>query len=252
MVRGARGALATAGLLGVVLLVVATFATIIEITVGGSGSITADVDRELSGYDRHSVALLLIGAAALAMLLGALRGARPAMLAVAACGVTVLLIAVLGDAPDLDDTGPIGELYEDASAKAGTGFYLETLAGALLLMAGGGLLVLAGGAAALGGRREAGTGPAQRTSEAAAAPAQPPSRPTPEPGEAAAERPRTAPEPPAGASAPRTPTTRPGAADAPARPSRPDPAAEPEAEEKSLSFEARLRRARERAMRRFD
>jgi len=152
VVRGTRGALAGAGFVGVLLLAIATFATIIEITVAGSGEITAKVDRELSGYDRHSLALLLIGGAALVMHVTALRGARPAMLAVAVCGLTVLLIALLGDAPDLDDVGPIGELYEDARAQAGTGFYLETLGGALLLVAGVGMLVVGGrGAAVLGG-----------------------------------------------------------------------------------------------------
>ncbi len=230
LVRGARGALAAAGLGGVVLLVLATFATIIEITVGASGSITAELDRQLSGYDRHSFALLLIGAAALAMLVGALRGARPAMLAVAACGVTVLLIAILGDAPDLDQTGPIGELYEDASAKAGSGFYFETLAGALLLISGGGMLVLAGGAAALGGRREAAERPAgadgRRQAAVVERTPQPP-EPANEPGES---RGRTASEPPAVTQTAPAPRTSPPAGPVLPPTRRPGPEAESEAD----------------------
>jgi len=152
VVAAARGTLALAGFAGALLVALTTFATVIEITVGGGGNATADFDPSLSGYDRHSVALLLIGAFAAVLHVGGLRGSRPAMLAVAGCGIAVLLIAVLGDAPDLDQTGQVAELYEDTSAQAGTGFYLETLGGALLAVAGVGLLVLGGGAARLGGR----------------------------------------------------------------------------------------------------
>lgn len=123
-------------------LAVATFTPIIEISVGGEGRIASDVDRSLSGLDRHSIALLLIAGLAGALHVGALRGSRPAMLAVAGLGAVALAIAVLSDVPDLDRTGQVGELYEEASASAGTGFYLETLGGALLLVAGGGLLML--------------------------------------------------------------------------------------------------------------
>ncbi|MDQ4041806.1 MAG: hypothetical protein M3141_08655 [Actinomycetota bacterium] len=134
-----------AGLAGAALLVAATFATIIEIEVVTTREVAANVDTQLSGEERHGVALIVIAAAAVLMLLGALRGAKPAMLALAALGITALIITVGGDAPDLDDTGLIGELYDSASAGPGTGFYLETLGAALLLVAGGGLLVLGSG-----------------------------------------------------------------------------------------------------------
>lgn len=140
-----RAALVVAGAAGVLLVVLATFATVIEITVAGNANITADVDRTASGWDRHNVGLLLLAGFALVMLVGALRGGRPAMFALGTCGLAVLLIAVVGDAPDLDKTGPIGELYEDARAEAGSGFYFETLGGALLLIAGVGLLLLGAG-----------------------------------------------------------------------------------------------------------
>jgi hypothetical protein len=126
--------LASVALAGALLCVVATFATVIQIRVG------AVVKATSSGFDRHSVALVLIALFATAVTLAALRGSRPAMTAVAACGVVVLAISIVGDLPHLDDTGTIAQAYDDAHAAAGAGFYLETLAGALLLIAGGGLL----------------------------------------------------------------------------------------------------------------
>jgi hypothetical protein len=140
-----RIALLVAAVAGALCLVVATFSTIIEITVGTTSKI-ADRDTELSGWDRHSFALLLIAGFALVMTVGAWRGARPAMAALAVAGVAALLIALVGDLPDVHKTGVIGELYDNARANPKTGYYLETLGGVLLLLAGGGLLLLAGGA----------------------------------------------------------------------------------------------------------
>jgi len=142
LVAGVRAALAIAGFAAILMLVLATFATVIEITVAGNANITADIDRTASGWDRHGPALLLLAGFALVMLVGALRGGPPAMFALAACGLAVLLIAFVGDAPDLDKTGAIGELYEGAQAQAGSGFYFESLGGALLLITGFGLLVV--------------------------------------------------------------------------------------------------------------
>ena len=51
-------------------------------------------------------------------------------------GAVALLIALVGDVPDLDETGFIGQVYEDAAAGAKAGFYLETLGGVLLLVSG--------------------------------------------------------------------------------------------------------------------
>jgi hypothetical protein len=140
-VRAVRIVLAIAALAGAVCLIVATFSTIIEITVGTTSKI-ADRDTELSGWDRHSVSLLLIAVFALLMTAGALRGARPAMAAVAVAGIVVLLIALIGDLPDVHKTGVVGQLYDNARANPKIGYYLETLGGALLLLAGGGLLLL--------------------------------------------------------------------------------------------------------------
>jgi hypothetical protein len=139
-VRAVRIVLAAAALGGVLCLLVATFSTVIEITVGTTSKVAA-FDTHLSGYDRHSVALILIALFALVMAAGGLRGARPAMAAVAAAGIAALLIALIGDLPDVHKTGQIGQLYENARADPRLGYYLETLGGALLLLAGGGMLI---------------------------------------------------------------------------------------------------------------
>ena len=131
--------LGLAAVAGAVLLIVAEFTAIYEIK-----AVTAVVDS-VTGYDRHGIALALLGVAALPMILGAVRrGSRPATLALAALGAIALLIAVLTDLPDINTTGVIGEQYEEAVANPAVGLYLETLGGALLLMAGGGLMVLGG------------------------------------------------------------------------------------------------------------
>lgn len=130
-----RAILAGVGFAGAILCLIATFSTVIQIKV------LTVVKESYSGLDRHSIALVLIGVFAAVMVLGAARGARPAMLALAVCGVAVLLISIVGDLPDVNRTGPIGELYEDAKASPQIGYYLETLAGALLLVAGGGFLL---------------------------------------------------------------------------------------------------------------
>jgi hypothetical protein len=137
--NGLRLGLAAMASAGAICLLLATFATIIEIRVGTTTKVP-DHDTHLSGWDRHGPALLLIALFAIVMVAGALRGARPAMVALAVLGLVALLIAVIGDVPDLNETGFIGEVYEDAAAGPKAGFYLETL-GAVLLLAGGGLML---------------------------------------------------------------------------------------------------------------
>lgn len=136
-----RFGLAAAGAIGALLLVLATFTTVIHIKAGRTDRL-GDLDTKLSGYDRHSVALILVAVFALVMLLGALQGAWPAMAGLAAGGLVAVLITVIGDAPDVHDTGVVGQVFETAAAGAGVGFYFETLGGTLLLIAGAGLLIL--------------------------------------------------------------------------------------------------------------
>jgi hypothetical protein len=137
--KALRLGLLAAAAAGVICLLLATFATVIEIKVGTTTKIP-DHDTHLSGWDRHGPALLIIAAFAAAMIVGAARGARPAMAALAVLGLAALLIAIVGDVPDLNETGFIGQVYEDAAAGPKAGFYLETL-GAVLLLASGGLML---------------------------------------------------------------------------------------------------------------
>ena len=136
-----RTGLAAAGAVGALLLVVATFTTVIHIRAGRNADVR-DLDTSLSGYDRHSVALVLIAVFALVMLVGALQDAWPAMAGLAAGGLVAVLITVIGDAPDIHDTGVVGQVFETAAAGAGAGFYFETLGSMLLLIAGAGMLIL--------------------------------------------------------------------------------------------------------------
>ena len=137
-----RAALALAGLAGALLLVVATFASIIEITVETTTR-GVDFDAAQSGWDRHGPALIVLALLALWLLAAAMRGTRIAMTGLALVGLVALAIAVHWDRSHVHDTGSVGEVYTEATAQPGTGYYLETLGGALLLLSGSALLVLA-------------------------------------------------------------------------------------------------------------
>jgi hypothetical protein len=114
----------------------------VDVAVGSCDSIY-DTNPELaddcdqSGFERHSVALLLLAIVTFAMGSGAAFGrSRPAAVALVAIGVVVLGIALLVDLPASDDTGLIGRRYAEAQASAGTGLWLELVAGALAVVAG--------------------------------------------------------------------------------------------------------------------
>jgi hypothetical protein len=145
--RVSRGTLALVAiaLLGAFLTAVSSFLDILEVTTGQT---TLDTQ---SGFEKHSVAMLLLGAAAVPMALGILRGARPAMVALALIGAVVVLVAFTVDLPDALDEGLFGERYESAEAKPAAGFYVETIGGMLLVLTGG--LALMSGAGAGAGTR---------------------------------------------------------------------------------------------------
>lgn len=114
----------------------------IDVAVGSCDSIydtspeLAD-DCEQKGFERSSVALLLLGLLTFAMGLGAALGrSRPAALALVAIGIVVLGIALGVDLPASDDTGLIGRRYAAAEATAGPGLWLEIAAGVLAICAG--------------------------------------------------------------------------------------------------------------------
>lgn len=94
-------------------------------------------DCDQKGFERHSVALLLLGLVTFAMGSGAAFGrSRPAAVALVAIGVVVLGIALAIDLPASDDTGLLGRDYAQARASAGAGLWFELAAGALAIAAG--------------------------------------------------------------------------------------------------------------------
>lgn len=137
------------GLAGAVVLVVAETQPVvtIEILTGGSCEILADQTlRDLcsqSGASRHSYGLLLLGLLAGVMAVGAGAGrSRPAAVALALAGAAALAVVLIGDLPEVNETGEIGLQFAEAEARAGSGFYLSLLGGGLAL-AGGVVGVLA-------------------------------------------------------------------------------------------------------------
>jgi hypothetical protein len=89
------------------------------------------------GYEAHLFALIVLGLLTLAMAWGAARGvSRPAGIALIAMGAVVLAIALIGDLPKVNETGRIGENFDEAKASPGAGFYREIVAGALAVTAG--------------------------------------------------------------------------------------------------------------------
>lgn len=136
-----RGLLTLMGLAGAVLLVLSTFITVAEIRVLTTSELVSQ-DTRISGGELHGIALVLVALFAVVMLAGTWRGAQPAMLALAATGLLALGLIVGLDVPELDNTGQVAQFYEDVSAGAASGFYLETLGAVLLLLAGGGLFLL--------------------------------------------------------------------------------------------------------------
>ena len=137
-------AVAAAALVSAVLMLLTEITTVIsiDVAVGSCDSIydtnpdLAD-DCEQKGFERSSVALLLLGLLTLAMGVGAAFGkSRPAALALIAIGVVVLGITLLLDLPASDETGLIGRRYAAAEASAGPGLWFELVAGALAVVAG--------------------------------------------------------------------------------------------------------------------
>ena len=135
------------GTAGGLLLIAAEFSTIASVEIPGRTcrevANPETLDRcDLSGFERHGGAFLLLGVLALVMTWGAARArSRPAALALILIAAVVLGLALLRDLPETNETGAVGVAFEGASAKAGIGLYLEIGAG--LLLAAGGALTLA-------------------------------------------------------------------------------------------------------------
>jgi hypothetical protein len=137
-------AVAVLALAAALLMLLTEVSTVIsvDVAVGSCDSIydtnpdLAD-DCEQKGFERSSVALLLLGLLTIAMGSGAAFGrSRPAALALVVIGVVVLGITLLVDLPASDETGLIGRRYAAAEATAGPGLWMEMVGGALAVVAG--------------------------------------------------------------------------------------------------------------------
>jgi hypothetical protein len=156
MASAARGATASGpvglavlglGLAACTVLIAAELSPVVtvEILTGGSCEILADEElREQcnqKGASRHSWALGLLGILALLMAWAAgVARSRAAAVALVMTGVAVLAIVLIGDLPELNETGEIGLRFDEAEAEPASGFYLSLLGGVLAL--GGGVLAL--------------------------------------------------------------------------------------------------------------
>lgn len=130
-------ALLIGGLAGALLLIAADLSTLIQIKV------LTVVEKRLSGHAQHDWAVAFLGVVAIPMAIGAAwRRARPALFGLVLIGAAVIGIALAKDLGDTRSTGVYGQRYDQAAAEAGTGFYLETLGGVLLIVTGAGGLIL--------------------------------------------------------------------------------------------------------------
>ena len=137
-------AVAVAALLAGVLMLLAEVTTVISVNLENTScEVIYDSNPRIAdnctqtGFERSSLALLLLGALTFAMGWGAaFGGSRPAALALIGIGAVVLGITLLADLPASDDAGLIGRDYDQASASAGLGLWLELIGGALAIVAG--------------------------------------------------------------------------------------------------------------------
>ena len=125
------------GAVGAVLLIVAEFTPLLEVS-----TLQVTVKTVNTG-SHHTYAQLLIALVALVFLYGAVRGgSRPALWGLAGLAVLSLAISLLGDLPDTSKAGNLADKFESAKASPKSGMYLESLGGVLLLLsAGTGLLL---------------------------------------------------------------------------------------------------------------
>ena len=131
--RPARAAILVGGMLGALLLLLAEFTTLFDVTTQAGGAPI----RSVASGSHHGYALIPIALLAAVLAFAAWRASsRPALLAIGALGLIALLIGVLGDLPDARATGLVlrGSQYVSASSSPSAGLYMETL-GAVLLVA---------------------------------------------------------------------------------------------------------------------
>jgi hypothetical protein len=122
-----------------ILLFATELATLSYRTIG-IGGCESRVDPGVcttTGADAHGHALWLIALLVLLFGWGAAVGrSRPAGLAVLVCGLVVLGIALIADAPDLGGLRGLDAQYTQVRAHTGAAFWLELVGAALAVAAG--------------------------------------------------------------------------------------------------------------------
>jgi hypothetical protein len=141
---GARTALALGALAGVLLIVVSQFTALYHLHSATSSAAIRTIDTG----PNHAWAPIPLAIVAAALAYGVYRhGNRAAVLGLAALGIAMLLIALLGDLADAHSSGLIGSSaggYVQATSSPSAGLYMETLGAVVLLVTGGvGFLMLA-------------------------------------------------------------------------------------------------------------
>jgi hypothetical protein len=142
---GAIPALVVGGsLLGAVLLFVAEFTTLFEITTA-----TRRLPLKSVGTgSHHSYALIPVALLVAFLAYGLWRSrARPALYAIGVLGIVTLLIALIGDLPDAQASGVYGSPARGlmtASSSPQAGLYMETLGAVVLIVCAGTGLLLGG------------------------------------------------------------------------------------------------------------
>lgn len=98
----------------------------------------------LDAGQRHSYAMLVLGAfAILAVLVAILSGSRPAAAAVAVAGAAALVLFLLLDLPDAGQVGSVSpEVRPNAELTPSMGFWLELIGSLVLAICGGALATL--------------------------------------------------------------------------------------------------------------
>ena len=127
------------------MLAASQFTNIFELTPPGGEAI-----RAVDAADQHGYATLVLAIFSLVLLVVgiAARGealAQIAAFAVAACGVVALLIFLVGDLPDANRIGTLGDTQEsfvDARAEPVAGFWLELVGSLVLAICGAALATM--------------------------------------------------------------------------------------------------------------
>jgi hypothetical protein len=173
---GALVAVVLAAGFGAFLIIVSQFTALYHVHVATSAAPVKTVGT--GGNHAWAPIPLALLAAVLAFAAYRYRN-RTALLAIALLGVVTLLIALLGDLPDVHATGLIGSgagQYVEGTASPSAGLYMETLGAIVLLVSGGvGFLLLAPPRSVDAASRP--PDPASRPADLASPPADPASRP---------------------------------------------------------------------------